>query len=122
MTQPLLSASNILDAPDLAEEYVPVPEWPDPVTKEPGVIRLMQLNAEDSMALTREMSDIKNEDLGMFIVLVRCARDADGLPIFTDEDIIKLKKKSMKVLNRLQLKALQLNALDKRVEVTLKKD
>lgn len=122
MTQPLLSASDILDAPDLADDYVSVPEWPIPGTKEPGVVRLMQLNAEDSMALTREMSDIKNEDLGMFIVLVRCARNVDGAPIFTDEDIIKLKKKSMKVLNRLQLKALQLNALDKRVEVTLKKD
>lgn len=122
MTQPsLLSAASIIAAADLAHEDVSVPEWPDPVTNEPGVIRIVQLPAFEAMELTNEMTDTKNADDGMFLVLIHCARNADNSHIFTKDDLPHLRGKSMRVVNRLQAVALRLNSMDPISEVALKK-
>lgn len=115
MSQPLLSAASILAAEDLKEENVPVPEWN-------GNVRLMQLNAEESTAFTKEMSTIEGAENGMYLMLIYCARDAEGKRIFTLEDLPALKKKNITVLNRLQLIALELNGMSVRGQAALKKD
>jgi len=115
----LLTAVDILGSEDLVSEEVEVPEWPDS-KGQPGRIRLRQLNAEESMRLTEEMLLKENEKAGMFIMLVRCAVNEDGSRVFTEEDIPALKKKSFRVLERLQRVALRLQSMDKQSEVALK--
>lgn len=114
MSQPLLSASNILDAEDLSYRDIDVPEWG-------GMIRLNQLNAEETTAFTDEMDTIQGTKDGMYLMLIHCARDAEGNRIFTKEDLPRLRKKSIRVLNRLQRIALEINQMDEQGEVALKK-
>ena len=116
----LLSASRILDSVDLPTVDEPVPEWPDE-TGQPGVIRFRQLSAEDMTLLTKEMDNGKGDD-GMYLIIVRSAIDADGNKLFTDDDIAKLKGKSLHVLNRLQRVCLKLNDMTPEAKAALKKD
>lgn len=115
-----LSAASILAAEDLIVHEEEVPEWPDPATGLPGIVRLMQMSAEESFNFTQKVEQDGNN--GMFIMLRYSAVDADGTLLFTDEDIVKLRKKSMKVLNRLQQICLSMNGMRGEDEVTLKKD
>jgi len=117
----VLSANDIFDNDrDLEIIEEPVPEWSK--DGEPGVVRLRQMNAEDSTAFTEEMDKPENSREGMFIILVWCAVDAENKPLFTHEDIARLKKKNMRVLNRLQMAALRLNAMMPRKKEEIKND
>jgi len=115
MSQPLLSASNIVDAEDLKFVDVEVPEWG-------GTIRLKQMDAKESMAFTDEMVTIEKQPLGMYLMLIRCAVDEQGKKLFTDEDLPRLQAKSVQVLNRLQRIAITLNKMDQETTEVLKKD
>jgi len=128
-----LSAADIDDAADLETKDVGVPEW----SKEgkPGLIRLHQLNAEESNAMYALIDLPEHKKDGMFLILIYCARDPEtgirlwpfeGTPEEQHDQIVghvrRLKKKSARVMNRLQKVALQLNRLRDADEVTLKKD
>jgi len=115
MTQTLLSAASILDAEDLSEETVDVPEWG-------GAVRLCQMTAEETREFTKHMSTIQGEEDGMFLMLVYSARDVERKMIFTVEDVARLRKKNINVLNRLQRIALRLNKMGDAGEAALKKD
>jgi hypothetical protein len=126
-----LLASDILSADDLKYVDELVPEWPK--NNEPGVIRLRQLDAGESM----EMSDAMNESprSGMFIILVYTARDPQTdqklFPLPEDEKLRReqlakyvgdLKRKSMIVLNRLQWAAMKVNNMGPRARTETKND
>lgn len=115
MSQPLLSAAQILSAADLKEETVEVPEWGGPV-------RLVQMNADESTEFTSKMETIEGSRTGMYLMIIYSARDTEGNRILKEEDLDALKKKSMSVLNRLQLVALRLNGMGVQGEAALKKD
>ena len=124
MSQPLLSASAIRDAKDLAEEVVEVPEWG-------GSIRLVQLNAAESIELTKALATLTGADNGMFIMIASCARDSEGARVFpmpadqpevVAETLALLKTKNMQVLNRLQMVCLRLNKMGGAELAALKKD
>lgn len=115
MSQPLLSASQIFDAVDLKDDVVSVPEWG-------GSIRLVQLTAEESMQLTKEMLTAEGAANGIYLMLVYSARDAEGKRLFTLEDIERLKFKNFNVLNMLQTRSLALNHMDAKSREALKKD
>jgi hypothetical protein len=134
----LLSAGQIEDAADLDYIDEPVPEWKG-AEGEPGIVRLLQLDAGTGLDLSAEMDDPKNTRIGMFLIIIYCAVDANNVRLWptpprtdpTYNDIIqshiaKLKKKSMKVLNRLQRSCLKLNGMLREAtnnsEVALKKD
>lgn len=130
-----LSGDEILDSLDLEFHDETVPEWKKK-SGEPGVVRLVQLPASEEMEMNDLMTKPGNRDDGMFIILIFCAHDPEsGDRLFPfDGDtaaeraekimvhVVKLRKKSMRVLNRLQRIALRLNAMDKPSEVALKKD
>ncbi|HUW56560.1 MAG TPA: hypothetical protein VMZ92_07985 [Planctomycetota bacterium] len=131
MTATFLSAAEIFAAEDLKVIEEPVPEWPNP-DGTPGVIRLRQMTAEESIQMTRELEGARDE--GMFIILVHSAVDAEGkrifpLPAFDDptyKDVLaghvtQLKKKSMRALNRLQRVCLELNSMTPESKAALKK-
>jgi len=118
----ILSANDIFDN-DLDLEVIEelVPEWKGK-DGEPGIVRLRQMNAEDSTAFTEEMEKPENKQEGMFIILVWSAVDAENKPLFTHEDIARLKKKNMRVLNRLQMAALRLNSMIPKKKEEIKND
>lgn len=108
-TARLISSLSILDADDLLVEEALIPEWPDPETGEPGVMRLQQMDAERSALFTAAIN-LSGED-GMFIILVFCAVDTDNHLIFSMDDVPKLRKKNFRVLSRLQDICLRINKM-----------
>ena len=87
----------------------PVPEWPNEDGL-PGIIRLRQLPAEEALALAWEMSS-GNVEEGLSLLLVKSAIDEKGDLLFTRADIPRLRRKSLAVLDRLQRRCLELNAM-----------
>lgn len=114
MSQPLLSASQIIDAEDLAFEDVPVPEWG-------GTVRISEMNAADAVALSNDTRDSSTvgEDAIIMILIYAC-KDADGNRLFTKDDLLKLRKKNFDVLNRLNRVAMRLNKMDSASQAALK--
>lgn len=110
----LLTRDDIFAASDLQHEDIPVPEWG-------GSIRLRQLDAEALMQMTADMLLPENKDKGMFIILTRCAVDNEMHTIFTEADIERLRKKNMRVMDRLQRLAMLLNSMDPEAGVAIKK-
>ena len=121
MSQPtVLTAADIYASRDLDVHEELVSEWKDK-DGNPGLVLLHQLDAEESMQLTREMDTTDRGKDGIFILLVYCARNRDGVRLFSIDDIDKLRHKSFKVLNRLQRIELRPNKMDPQSEVALKK-
>jgi hypothetical protein len=111
MSQQLLSRERVLQAVDLKFEDVEVPEWPNE-DGTPGVIRLWQLAADESLKLTEAMTTQTRVKDGIYIVLIFCARDETGtVPVFTMDDIDALRRKPFAVLERLQRIALNLQGM-----------
>jgi hypothetical protein len=115
MSQPLLSAADIFAAKDLAEEIVDVPEWG-------GAVRFVQMSAGETAEFTDSMQASPDATDGMYLIVVYCAKDADGARLFITDDVPALKKKSMEVLNKLQRICLRLNKMGKEGADELKKD
>jgi hypothetical protein len=103
----LLSRMQILEVNDLKTIDVDVPEWPN-ADGTPGMVRFRQLSAEEAMRLTDEMKSHDDND-GMYVMLARTMCDENGNAVFTLEDVPALRKKSMRVLMRLQDEALRIN-------------
>lgn len=126
MPQPLLSADQILAAPDLDEETVEVPEWPNE-DGSPGHVRIQQMTADENIAWTKDM---QNPDIagpegenGMFVMLVYSAKDANGDRVFASLDVVQqLRQKNFHVLDRLQRVGIRLNRMSTTAREELKKD
>lgn len=97
----VLSASDVFAAEDLASDLFPVPEWG-------GEILLKQMNAFTTTEMTKAVE--ANRELGMYVIIVFTAKNEDGSPMFTMDDVEKLKLKNFNLLNRLQRACLQLNS------------
>lgn len=98
----LLARNAILAVVDQQTEDVDVPEWD-------GVVRLRTLTAAEAIKFSEGVR--KGEENAAIRILLLSAVNEDGTPLFLDEDIPELKKKSMKVMLRLQRAALRLNGL-----------
>lgn len=109
MNQPLLSAASILAALDLKEQTVAVPEWPNP-DGTPGHVRLMEMGSDRSILFTNMLDAAPPED-GMFLIVTFSVVDDAGELVFKPEDIPALRKKNIKVLDRLQRICLDLNGM-----------
>lgn len=102
-----LTREDILEAEDLDFVDEVVPEWKN------KTIRMVQMNAEESIEFNKDIEKIQSKDEGIFLMLIHSARDENRNRIFTHDDIAALRKKSFRVLNRLQNIALKLNSLSK---------
>jgi hypothetical protein len=99
----ILSAKDILDVDDLETLDVDVPEWG-------GIARLRVLNGEQLLqffAKQKEMSNLQSSMLLLAMSLI----DENGTPLYTEDQIAQISKKSFKVITRLAKKAMELNAL-----------
>lgn len=99
-----LTADEIFESQDFKTESVDVPEWG-------GCVTIRSLCALDAIEIG-ELAKAGNRDLLLKLV-VRSVVGADGAPLFTDDDIERLWKKSPTALMRVQSAALALNGLTK---------
>lgn len=112
----LLSAEDILSVDDLEYEDVPIPEWK-------GTVRISMMSADRLVAFDETMSKPENKSQGMFLILFETATDASGNRLFTTpEQFERLKKKNLRVLNKLQLVAMKINMISVRSKAELKND
>jgi hypothetical protein len=105
----------ILDSEDLEIRETPVPEWKT-------TLWLHQLGSDKCIELTDMLARPQFKDDGIFLTLIYCAHNEHGERVFTMDHLPRLKKKSFKVLNRLQNICLSLNSIGKAVREELKKD
>lgn len=110
-----LSAADILDAKDLEHVDEQVPEWG-------GEVRLRQLDASNTLEMTESMNASPKD--GMFIILVYTAVDPEtdqhlfplsGSDVEKREQlaahVLGLRRKSFRVLSRLQKAAMTVNKM-----------
>jgi hypothetical protein len=96
----LLSADQILSADDRRYEIVPVPEWG-------GEVRLRSLSGaerdeyEDSLVQQVGNKQVTNARNARAKLVALCAVDANGQPLFSKAQVIKLGSKSSAALQRL---------------------
>lgn len=98
----ILSADDIFAAEDIQTCEVDVPEWG-------GTVVLKMLTGEQMIAFWEKNK--KSESEAMANLIAMSAVKPDGSPLFTEEQVSRLKKKSFKAMTRLQDAALKLNGL-----------
>lgn len=103
----LLTLDEIFSADDLKVITVEIPEWPKK-NGQTGVIRLKTMTADEAIAFTKKAREDK--EAAMILLVQRCAvLNDNATKMFKEEQIVMLRKKSIKVFNRLQNAALELN-------------
>lgn len=96
----LLNREAILEADDVEYDEIDVPEWGGSVRLKS--IRGNQRDAYEASIVTQNGTDSKiNLRNARAKLIVMCAIDEDGRPLFTSEDISALGRKNAKPLDRL---------------------
>lgn len=103
MEKRTLTAEEILSSVDAQYCEIDCPEWG-------GAVRLRSLSAEEALHFAETAK--KDEKNGAAMLVVMSAVDDQGKQLFTFENITAIRRKSMRVINRLQTAALKLNGLD----------
>jgi hypothetical protein len=98
-----LTAAELIGASDCEIEEVPVPEWK-------GAVHLRVLPAGEGMALSETLSALPKERQheALYLLLGACLCNADGSRLLADDQVHELRRKSPRVLLRLQKRALEL--------------
>ncbi len=110
-----LSRDQILKAPDIQTEAVPCPEWGGDVLVQ-GMTGA-QRDIYTSMLVDQDgkpRANIRNAAAAKLIML--CAVDEDGTPLFSEADVAALNAKSAATLERVAEVALRLSGMKKPVE------
>lgn len=111
----LLTAEEIIAADDIEYRDVPVPEWTPGYVKggdvEPRCVRLRTMTAAEAIEFATEFSslDQAGRNAVIIVMIAKCAVDAEGNPLFSEEQVGSLRSKSFPVYNRLQKEVLDLN-------------
>ncbi len=99
----LLNRQQVLDADDSGYEDVPTPEW-----KPGSAVRIRRLYAherdrwESSLIKDRRNGrQTRNWDNARARLVVMAAVDSQGAPVFSEDDVVLLGRKSALVLERL---------------------
>jgi hypothetical protein len=100
---PELSGAEILEVDDIEVKRIDVPEWK-------SAVYLRVLPADEGLALNEKMQALEKgkDSEAMFLLLAATLVTSDKKPLFTAEQIAKVRGRSGKVLLRLQKEALQL--------------
>jgi hypothetical protein len=110
----ILGREEILAAQDLAVEVVPVPEW-----GENAAVLIRGLTGAERDAWEQETYNTRGKDVSLnwanarARLVARCIVDELGNRVFTNEDVVRLGKKSAVVLDRLFSKAQQKSGITK---------
>ncbi len=104
----LLSLADIKAVDDRKAEDVPVPEW-----GEDAGIRCRMLTVEEHEEFTKGLPAKYDDATLSAHLLVACAIDASGQPVFSKADIPVLLSKSSVAVKRVGKVAMTLNRLNK---------
>lgn len=110
-TKKLLSRADILKANDVKTTEVPVPEWGGSVYV--TTMTAGQRDAYESMLFQRMKAGGRDNIVKVArasLVVAACV-DSDGNPLFTDEDLELLSRKSAAAMDRVVKAAQELNKL-----------
>lgn len=104
-----LTAADIFEGDDLEALEVVIPEWRK--NGEPGKLWIRQMPCDVGLVFQDAMKIESNKEEGMYLIVIATAVDAkiEGKPLFNAQDIERLRKKNLKVLDRLQKLALAHN-------------
>lgn len=99
----MLSARDILDKEDLKKKIIYIEEWD-------GNVRIQSMTAADA----EKFKDLKDKDLSdsMVSAIIMSVVDEYGNPLFDQEHVEALKKKSIKAFMTIQNEVLKLNGFD----------
>lgn len=100
---PVLGRDAVKSAVDVEFRDVDVPEWG-------GTLRLRTLTAEEAMQFAEGDGKFGHREAALRVIML-CAIDEKGDRIFSDEDLPMLRKRSMKIILRVQRVAMELNGL-----------
>jgi hypothetical protein len=101
----MLNRDSILKAKDLKTVDVEVKEWG-------GTVRLQTMTGHDRQEYYRSTAAKDGTPKNvMEALIVACAVDADGKPLFTPADLFELSKKSAIAISRVFEAAAELNGL-----------
>lgn len=107
-----LSRDAILEAEDVTYDTVPCPEWGGDVRLKS--IRGAQRDAYENAVLTSNGSDSKvNLRNARAKLIVLCAVDEDGRPLFSADDVAALGRKNAKPIDRLFTACLKITGMGK---------
>lgn len=109
----LLSAADILAKDDVEVVDVEVPEWG-------GTVRLQGLTGAEAAHFVDVIAKDKSGS-AVKIVAMSCV-DENGYKLFSEEQVERLKEKSLKALMRLQREAMRLNGLTEEALAATKND
>lgn len=102
----LLTKDDVLAAADLPTEDVAVPEWGEGVG-----VRIRTLTCAEHKAFTKRVKDLTTDAEVTAHLVVACAVDESGGPLFTPADIPLLMQKSVPAVTRIGREAIRLNGL-----------
>lgn len=111
-----LTAEDIFEIDDTKPQRYEVPEWQK--GGKPGVLWIRALPASRHLDMRKRVSAVPDD--GMFLMVIAACCNEQGRPIFTMEDIEKLKEKNFNILDRLQRKALYINGMGPDPDLKLK--
>jgi hypothetical protein len=97
----MLSKEEILSITDKATKEIEIPEWNGSV-----YVKGMTFEDQDYISSLGEDNN-QNQKL-----LIKFVCDADGNPLFTEEDIPALKKKSVQAFKRIIKEVTSFNSMD----------
>ncbi len=103
---------QILEADDIREEVIEVPEWPDPETKEPASILIRELSGKERARLIDKDGNISFATGYAKMIIASCYDPETSKPIFTDADRAALEGKSSSALDRIIFASARLSGLD----------
>ena len=98
-----LNAESILAAEDFKYAEVECPEWG-------GIVRVRSLSGGQRAQITQRVNDKQLDELDELLAVMACV-DEDGSRIFTNKDIVSLKKKSAAVVTRIAKKVLEISGI-----------
>lgn len=119
-----LSREDILQADDIEQEEVEVPEWGGGVIvealsgEERSTFRDNHVKVDPN---NPEQMEFKQKDSEERLVAL-CAVDEDGERLFKPEDVKRLRKKSSRALDRVASKARELSGLEEEDQEEAKKN
>lgn len=111
----MLTAEEIFAADDIEVALVEVPEWG-------GAVLLRAMSGEEAGKFVEALKDDTHKTTQAIKIVALCAVDEKGAPLFSEHQVGRLAKKSLRALMRLQTKAIEINGLSTEETTKLKKD
>lgn len=108
----LTKAEQILAIEDMPYEDVPVPEWKDTVRIVPATVIQLHRWRKSMLAPGTVKFDEDRAAMANILLLAMCIVDESGNPLFREDQVSDLAKKSPKAMSRIAVRARIISGID----------